>query len=71
MIDGARCHLVINDYVIGSKHKRMARDVLQEKAIFRYMQTKYKRTDTTIQGINWLATSKLSVCGDMHTAKKA
>jgi hypothetical protein len=53
MIDGARCRLVINDYVIGSKHKRIARDVLQEKAIFRYMQTKYKWTDTTIQGINW------------------
>jgi hypothetical protein len=53
MIDSARCHLVINDYVIGSKHKRMARDVLREKAIFRYMQTKYKWTDTTTQGIDW------------------
>jgi hypothetical protein len=47
MIYGARCHLVINDHVIGSKHKRIARDVLREKAIFRYMQTKYKWTDTT------------------------
>jgi hypothetical protein len=53
MIDGARCHLVINDYVIGSKHTRTARDVLREKAIFRYMQTKYKWTDTTTQGIDW------------------
>jgi hypothetical protein len=25
MINGTRCHLVINDYVIGSKHKRIAR----------------------------------------------
>jgi hypothetical protein len=54
MIEGARCHLVINDYVVGSKHKRMAHDVLREKAIFRYMQTKYKWTDTTIQGIDWV-----------------
>jgi hypothetical protein len=53
MIDGARCHLVINNCVIGSKHKRMACNVLQEKAIFRYMQTKYKWTDTTTQGIDW------------------
>jgi hypothetical protein len=53
MINGARCHLVMNVYVIGSKHKRVARDVLREKAIFRYMQTKYKWTDTTIQGIDW------------------
>jgi hypothetical protein len=53
MIDGARCHLVIKDYVIGSKHKRIARDVLREKAIFRYMQTKYKWTDTATQGIDW------------------
>jgi hypothetical protein len=53
MIEGARCHLVINDYVTESKHKHIARDVLREKAIFRYMQTKYKWTDTTIQGINW------------------
>jgi hypothetical protein len=53
MIDGARCHLVINDYIIGSKHKRTARVVLREKALFRYMQTKYKWADTTIQGIDW------------------
>jgi hypothetical protein len=53
MIDGARCHLVINDYIIGSKHKCMARDVLREKAIFRYMKAKYKWTDTTAQGIDW------------------
>jgi hypothetical protein len=53
MIDGARCHLVINDYVIGSKHKCIAREVLREKAMFRYMQTKYRWTDTTIQRIDW------------------
>jgi hypothetical protein len=53
MIDGVRCQLVINVYVIGSKHKRMSRDVLQEKAIIRYMQTKYKWTDTTIQEMDW------------------
>jgi hypothetical protein len=53
MIDCARCQLVINDYVIGSKHKRTAHDVLREKAIVRYMQAKYKWTDTTIQGIDW------------------
>jgi hypothetical protein len=40
MINGARCDLVINVYVIGTKHKRMSRDVLREKAIFRYMQKK-------------------------------
>jgi hypothetical protein len=53
MIDSARCHFVINDYIIGSKHKRTVRDVLREKAIFRHMQAKNKWTDTTIQGINW------------------
>jgi hypothetical protein len=52
MIDGAQCHLVINDYIIGSKHKRMARDVLREKAIFKYMPTKYKWTDTTTQAVS-------------------
>jgi hypothetical protein len=44
---------VINDYIIGSKHKHTAHDVLIEKALFRYLQTKYKWTDTTIQGIDW------------------
>jgi hypothetical protein len=53
MIEGTRCHSVINDYITGSKHKHIARDVLREKALFRYMQTKYKWTDTTIQGIDW------------------
>jgi len=53
MIDGAGCHLVINDYIIASKHKRTARDVLREKALLRYIQEKYKWTDHTIQGIDW------------------
>jgi hypothetical protein len=53
MTDGASCHLVINNNIIGSKHKRTARDVLRKKALFRYMQTKYKWIDTTIQGIDW------------------
>jgi hypothetical protein len=44
---------VIKNYIIGGKHKRIARDVLREKALFRYMQTKYKWTETTIQGIDW------------------
>jgi hypothetical protein len=33
MIEGARCHLLINDYTIGSKHKRTARNVIREKAL--------------------------------------
>jgi hypothetical protein len=53
MIDVARCHLVINNYVIGSKHKCVAGDVLREKAICRYMQAKCKWTEATIQGIDW------------------
>jgi hypothetical protein len=52
MIEGIRYYWVINNYTIGSKHKRTARDVLREKALLRYMQTKYKWTDTTIQGID-------------------
>jgi hypothetical protein len=69
MIDGARCHLVINDYVIGSKHKRIAREELQEKAIFRYMQTKYKWTSTTIQGIDW-AGHKQAFCSWTYAHRK-
>jgi hypothetical protein len=53
MIDGAKCHLVIKDYIKGGKHKCIARDVLREKGIFRYMQAKYKWTETTIQGKDW------------------
>jgi hypothetical protein len=59
MIDGARCHVVINEYIIGSKHKCTACDVLREKVLLRYMQTKYKWTYTTIQGLTGLATNKL------------
>jgi hypothetical protein len=53
MIECARCHLMIKTYTIGSKHKCTARNVLKEKALLRYMQAKYKWTDTTIRGIGW------------------
>jgi hypothetical protein len=71
MIDSARCHLVINDDVIGSKHKRIARDVLREKAIFRYMQTSTNGQTPPPRGSTGPPTNKLSVPGDMHTATKA
>ena len=58
MIEGTKCHLMINDQTISGKHKKQIRKVRPTQHLFQHLQRKHHWDDQTLNSIDW----------DSHTA---
>lgn len=53
MIDGTKCHLVVDGQTICSNHRKAIRNVRPTNVLLKFMQDKYKWSDSTVDSIDW------------------